>query len=127
MNQHQFDAFKAEMRQIIETRIERPLSNMSQCLGRIEQTQRELDAKLDAIGSQVGLVEHRLEQQSGRFTPIEAKQKKHDNRFEELNKRIEALGDTMNGQFASLTRKVNGIDGRLEKMEGTPYTTGRPE
>ena len=126
MNQQQFDAFKAEMRQIIETRIERPLSNMSQCLGRIKQTQRELDAKLDAIGSQVGLVEHRLEQQSGRFTPIEAKQKEHDNRFEELNKKIEALGDTMNGEFASLTRKVNGIGDRLEKMEASSTKSAGP-
>lgn len=61
MNQQQIDSFKAELRQMIETRIERPISQINQRLGHIEQEQREQSAKMDALDSRLGLAEDRLE------------------------------------------------------------------
>ena len=73
MDQQQFDAFKAEMRQMIQTRIERPINEIHQRLGHIEQVQREMDAKLDGLDSRLGLIEDRLEQQGSFFATIKSR------------------------------------------------------
>ena len=42
------------MRQMIQTRIERPINEIHQRLGHIEQAQREMDAKMDGLDKSDG-------------------------------------------------------------------------
>ena len=128
MNQQQFDAFKAEMRQMIQTRIERPIDEIHQRLGHIEQAQREMDAKMDGLDSRMGLIEDRLEQQSGFFTTIKSKldhiEKDHGNRLA----RIESKQDTLEGHFKKVLDGQRKMLEILERLDDKPtHTTGRPE
>ena len=122
MNQQQFDAFKAEMRQMIQTRIERPINEIHQRLGHIEQVQREMDAKMDGLDSRMGLIEDRLEQQSGFFARIKSKldhiEEDHGNRLT----RIESKQDGLEGRFDKVLTGQRKILGILKKMEGKPPT-----
>ena len=128
MNQQQFDTFKSEMRQMIQTRIERPVDEMNQRLGHIEQVQREMDAKMDVLDSRMGLIEDRLEQQSGFFARIKSRldhiEKDHGNRLA----RIESEQDTLEGRFDKVLDGQRKMLEILERPDDKPsYMTGRPE
>ena len=49
MNQRQFDACKAELRQMIATRIERPLDEINTRLAHVEEKLKEYDSRFDAL------------------------------------------------------------------------------
>ncbi|MCY4606358.1 MAG: hypothetical protein OXE49_19150 [Gemmatimonadetes bacterium] len=61
MNQRQFDAFRAELRQMIETRIERPLDEINTRLAHVEEKLKEHDGRFDALDKKIGEVADRVD------------------------------------------------------------------
>ena len=64
MNQEQLDNFKAELRRIIETRIERPIDQINTRLAYLEKKLKEHDQHFEQINR--------------RFDAIDTKLKRHD-------------------------------------------------
>ena len=61
MNQRQLDAFKAELRQMIETRIERPLEEINTRLAHVEEKRKEHDGRFDELEKRIGEVADRVD------------------------------------------------------------------
>ena len=62
MNQQQFDLFKAELRRIIETRIERPLNQINTKLTLVEAKLKEHDQRLERIEAKLYKIDTKLTQ-----------------------------------------------------------------
>lgn len=60
MNQQQFDAFAAELRRMLETRIERPLEKINTRLGHVEEKLKEHDPRFERIDAKFDVIDERF-------------------------------------------------------------------
>lgn len=98
MNQRQFDAFKAELRQMLETRIERPLDDLNTRLAHVEEKLKEHDGRFDALDKRIGEVADRV-----------------DHHFANLSHKINILDE-----------RLEKIEGKPPDMTGRPEQEAKP-
>ena len=71
MNQHQMiDQLKAEFRQIIEARLERPIEQINRRLSLIEETLQHMDDQIKGLDAKLNRIDAKLEQHDGRFHDV---------------------------------------------------------
>ena len=76
MNQHQMiDQFKAEVRQILETRLERPIEVINTRLARVEERLNNIDDRIRSLDEKLKRIDDKLEQYDSHFHDVLAGQR----------------------------------------------------